>query len=137
MNLVVEIGRLTRDPEVNNGAVRLSIAVTRRFKNKEGQYDTDFINGVSFAKTGEFIQKYFHKGDKIAITGRIQTGSYTNSEGKKVYTTDVVVDNAEFVESKGGSAPDSTPSGQTKKEPTSKDDFMQVPSGDDDELPFN
>lgn len=137
MNLVVEIGRLTRDPEVNNGAVRLSIAVTRRFKNKEGQYDTDFINCVSFAKTGEFIQKYFHKGDKIAITGRIQTGSYTNSEGKKVYTTDVVVDNAEFVESKGGSAPDSTPSGQAKKEPTSKDDFMQVPSGDDDELPFN
>lgn len=137
MNLVVEIGRLTRDPEVNNGAVRLSIAVTRRFKNKEGQYDTDFINCVSFAKTGEFIQKYFHKGDKIAITGRIQTGSYTNSEGKKVYTTDVVVDNAEFVESKGGSALDSTPSGQTKKEPTSKDDFMQVPSGDDDELPFN
>lgn len=108
MNLVVEIGRLTRDPEVNNGAVRLSIAVTRRFKNKEGQYDTDFINCVSFAKTGEFIQKYFHKGDKIAITGRIQTGSYTNSEGKKVYTTDVVVDNAEFVESKGGSAPDSS-----------------------------
>lgn len=137
MNLVVEIGRLTRDPEENNGAVRLSIAVTRRFKNKEGQYDTDFINCVSFAKTGEFIQKYFHKGDKIAITGRIQTGSYTNSEGKKVYTTDVVVDNAEFVESKGGSAPDSIPSGQTKKEPTSKDDFMQVPSGDDDELPFN
>lgn len=137
MNLVVEIGRLTRDPEENNGAVRLSIAVTRRFKNKEGQYDADFINCVSFAKTGEFIQKYFHKGDKIAITGRIQTGSYTNSEGKKVYTTDVVVDNAEFVESKGGSAPDSTPSGQTKKEPTSKDDFMQVPSGDDDELPFN
>ncbi len=137
MNLVVEIGRLTRDPEVNNGAVRLSIAVTRRFKNKEGQYDTDFINCVSFAKTGEFIQKYFHKGDKIAITGRIQTGSYTNSEGKKVYTTDVVVDNAEFVESKGGSVPDSTPSGQTKKEPTSKADFMQVPSGDDDELPFN
>lgn len=137
MNLVVEIGRLTRDPEVNNGAVRLSIAVTRRFKNKEGQYDTDFINCVSFAKTGEFIQKYFHKGDKIAITGRIQTGSYTNSEGRKVYTTDVVVDNAEFVESKGGSAPDATPSGQTKKEPTSKDDFMQVPSGDDDELPFN
>lgn len=137
MNLVVEIGRLTRDPEVNNGAVRLSIAVTRRFKNKEGQYDIDFINCVSFAKTGEFIQKYFHKGDKIAITGRIQTGSYTNSEGKKVYTTDVVVDNAEFVESKGGSAPDSTPLGQTKKEPTSKDDFMQVPSGDDDELPFN
>jgi single-strand DNA-binding protein len=137
MNLVVEIGRLTRDPEANNGAVRLSIAVTRRFKNKEGQYDTDFINCVSFAKTGEFIQKYFHKGDKIAITGRIQTGSYTNSEGKKVYTTDVVVDNAEFVESKGGSAPDSTPSGQTKKESTSKADFMQVPSGDDDELPFN
>ena len=137
MNLVVEIGRLTRDPEENNGAVRLSIAVTRKFKNKEGQYDTDFINCVSFAKTGEFIQKYFHKGDKIAITGRIQTGSYTNSEGKKVYTTDVVVDNAEFVESKGTSTSDSAPSGQTKKEPTAKDDFMQVPSGDDDELPFN
>lgn len=133
MNLVVEIGRLTRDPEENNGAVRLSIAVTRKFKNKEGQYDTDFINCVSFAKTGEFIQKYFHKGDKIAITGRIQTGSYTNSEGKKVYTTDVVVDNAEFVESKGASTSDPT----TKKEPTAKDDFMQVPSGDDDELPFN
>ena len=74
MNLVVEIGRLTRDPEERNGAVRFTTAVTRRFKNKDGQYDSDFINCVAFAKTGEFIQKYFHKGDKIAITGRIQTG---------------------------------------------------------------
>ena len=82
MNLVVEIGRLTRDPEERNGAVRFTTAVTRRFKNKDGQYDSDFINCVAFAKTGEFIQKYFHKGDKIAITGRIQTGSYTNSESR-------------------------------------------------------
>lgn len=136
MNLVVEIGRLTRDPEERNGAVRFTTAVTRRFKNKDGQYDSDFINCVAFAKTGEFIQKYFHKGDKIAITGRIQTGSYTNSEGNKVYTTDVIVDNAEFVESKGTSSAGAAPVESVKGAPNPQDAFMQVPSGDDAELPF-
>ena len=106
------------------------------FKNKDGQYDSDFINCVAFAKTGEFIQKYFHKGDKIAITGRIQTGSYTNSEGNKVYTTDVIVDNAEFVESKGASSAGAAPVESVKGAPNPQDAFMQVPSGDDAELPF-
>ena len=116
MNLVVEIGRLTRDPEERNGAVRFTTAVTRRFKNKDGQYDSDFINCVAFAKTGEFIQKYFHKGDKIA--------------------TDVIVDNAEFVESKGASSAGAAPVESVKGAPNPQDAFMQVPSGDDAELPF-
>ena len=138
MNLVVEIGRLTRDPEEKNGAVRISIAVPRRFKNKDGQYDSDFINCVAFAKTGEFIQKYFHKGEKIAITGRIQTGSYTNSDGKKVYTTDVVIDNAEFVESKNVATPvsESRANHEGMSHPQDSS-FMDIPSGNDDELPFN
>ncbi len=105
MNKVVLIGRLVRDSEMrysaNNMAVlRNTVAVDRRGRAQEGQQTADFIPITAFGKTAEFIQNYFSKGSKIAITGRIQTGSYDNAEGRKVYTTDVIVEEVEFVESK-------------------------------------
>ena len=135
MNSVQLIGRLTRDPEVrytDSGAsiARFGLAVDRRFKQENGA-DADFINIVSFGKTAEFIEKYFHKGMKIALNGRIQTGSYTDKDGKKVYTTDIVAENVEFCESKGTSANNDAPA------PASDGDFMSVPDGIDDELPFH
>ena len=135
MNSVQLIGRLTRDPEIrytDGGAsiARFGLAVDRRFKQENGA-DADFINIVSFGKTAEFIEKYFHKGMKIALNGRIQTGSYTDKDGKKVYTTDIVAENVEFCESKGTSANNDAPSH------ASDGDFMNVPDGMDEELPFN
>ena len=136
MNSVQLIGRLTRDPEIrytDGGAsiARFGLAVDRRFKQENGA-DADFINIVSFGKTAEFIEKYFHKGMKIALNGRIQTGSYTDKYGKKVYTTDIVAENVEFCESKGTSSNNYAPA------PASDGDFMNVPDGmDDGELPFN
>lgn len=148
MNKVELVGRLTRDPEVrytqgeNTSAIaRFSVAVNRRFKNAEGNYDADFINCVAFGKPAEFIEKYFRKGMAIGITGRIQTGSYTNKDGVKVYTTDVVVEEAEFVESKNSgsaSATTSTPSNMSSNNNASfSDGFMNIPDGIDEELPFN
>ena len=109
MNKVILIGRLTRDVETrySQGAnpvavARYTLAIDRRFK-KEGEQEADFISCVAFGKAGEFAEKYFKKGTKIAITGRIQTGSYTNKDGQKVYTTDVVVEEQEFAESKTNS----------------------------------
>ena len=135
MNSVQLIGRLTRDPEIrytDGGAsiARFGLAVERRFKQENGA-DADFINIVSFGKTAEFIEKYFHKGMKIALNGRIQTGSYTDKDGKKVYTTDIVAENVEFCESKGTSSNNDAPA------PASDGDFMSVPDGIDEELPFN
>ena len=135
MNSVQLIGRLTRDPEVrytDGGAsiARFSLAVERRFKQENGA-DADFINIVSFGKTAEFIEKYFHKGMKIALNGRIQTGSYTDKDGKKVYTTDVIAENVEFCESKGNS------NNNEASAPAQDGDFMNVPYGIDEELPFN
>ena len=134
MNSVQLIGRLTRDPEIrytDGGAsiARFGLAVDRRFKQENGA-DADFINIVSFGKTAEFIEKYFHKGMKIALNGRIQTGNYTDKDGKKVYTADIVAENVEFCESKGTSANNDAPA------PASDGDFMSVPDGIDDELPF-
>ena len=137
MNKVILSGRLTKDPEVrytqgaNTMAVaRYTLAVDRRFK-KEGEASADFINCVAFGKTGEFAEKYFRKGTKIAIVGRLQTGSYTNKDGQKVYTTDVVLDDIEFAESKGNQSDSSRP------EPSSVGDgFMQIPDGYDENLPF-
>ena len=134
MNSVQLIGRLTRDPEIrytDGGAsiARFGLAVDRRFKQENGA-DADFINIVAFGKTAEFIEKYFHKGMKIALNGRIQTGSYTDKYGKKVYTTDVVAENVEFCESKGTSSNNDAPA------PASDGDFMSVPDGIEDELPF-
>ena len=110
MNKVILMGRLTRDPEVryssgdNQMAIaRYSIAVDRRGKRDTEGQTADFINCVAFGKAGEFAEKYFHKGTKIAVTGRIQTGSYTNKDGQKVYTTDIVIEEQEFAESKNAS----------------------------------
>lgn len=145
MNKVELVGRLTRDPEVrytqgeNASAVaRFSVAVNRRFKNAEGNYDADFINCVAFGKSAEFIEKYFRKGMAIGLTGRIQTGSYTNKDGVKVYTTDVVVEEAEFVESKNSSNATGTPNTPSNNNTSSGDGFMNIPDGiEDSELPFN
>ena len=135
MNSVQLIGRLTRDPEIrytDGGAsiARFGLAVDRRFKQENGA-DADFINIVAFGKTAEFIEKYFHKGMKIALNGRIQTGSYTDKDGKKVYTTDIVAENVEFCESKG------TSSNNDAQAPSQNGDFMSVPDEIEDELPFN
>ena len=137
MNKVIIIGRFTRDPEIKystgenaTATARFSLAVNRRFKNKEGNYDADFINCVAFGKTAEFIEKYFTKGMAIGITGRIQTGSYTNKEGQKVYTTDVVVEETEFVESKNKGTDDNVPNNNAN----SNSDFEEVIS--EDEMPF-
>ena len=137
MNKVIIIGRFTRDPEIKyttgenaTATARFSLAVNRRFKNKEGNYDADFINCVAFGKTAEFIEKYFTKGMAIGITGRIQTGSYTNKEGQKVYTTDVVVEETEFVESKNKGTSVNVPNNNAN----SNSDFEETVS--DDEMPF-
>lgn len=143
MNKVILIGRLTKDPDVryaqgNNGTTcitRYNLAVDRRFK-KDGEPDADFINCVAFGKSGEFAERYLHKGMKIAAVGRIQTGSYTNKDGQKVYTTDVVVEEHEFVESKSAQThQETTP---TTRSTASDDGFMSIPDDVDDEgLPFN
>ena len=139
MNKVIEIGRLTKDPEIkySQGAnttcvARYTLAVDRKFK-QEGQPNADFINCIAFGKLGEFAEKYLHKGTKIAVTGRIQTGSYKNKDGNTVYTTDVVVEEQEFCESKS-----SNQSQQNERPHQSSDDFMSIPDGlDDTGLPFN
>lgn len=132
------IGRLTRDPEVrysqgeNPMAVaRYTLACDRKFK-KDGEQNADFINCIAFGKSGEFAEKYLRQGIKIAVTGRIQTGSYTNKNGQKVYTTDVVVEEQEFCESKV-----SNQSQQNERPQQSSDDFMSIPDGIGDGLPFN
>ena len=144
MNKVMLVARLCRDPEVRytqgeNASViaRFSVAANRRFKNAEGNYEPDFINCVAFGKTAEFIEKYFKKGMAIGITGRIQTGNYTNKYGVKVYTTDVVVEEAEFVESKNGSSASATYNTSSNSSTTSGDGFINVPDGIDEDLPFN
>ena len=138
MNTVALIGRLTRDPEVrmttNNMAVgRYTLAVDRRFK-RDGEQSADFIPCIAFGKAAEFAEKYFQKGLKIAVTGRIQTGSYTNRDGQKVYTTDVVIESQEFVESKGDTKPKDKP--QEPPVVADSDGFLQVPDGLEEELPF-
>ena len=154
MNKVILMGRLTRDPEVrysqgeNSTAIaRYTLAVDRRFRrNNDGEQTADFIGCVAFGRSAEFAEKYFRQGLKVIVTGRIQTGSYTNKEGQKVYTTDVVVEEQEFAESKnaggsngGYSAPqhnNPAPSANTS-DLGSADGFMNIPDGIDEELPFN
>ena len=144
MNKVILMGRLTRDPEIRYSQgdsamciARYSLAVDRRGRSNGngGEQTADFINCVAFGKSGEFAEKYLHKGTKIAITGRIQTGSYTNKDGQKVYTTDVVVEEQEFAESKnaGGSTGGAFDGGSTGSAPG---DFMNIPAGVEDEIPF-
>ncbi|MCR5368391.1 single-stranded DNA-binding protein [Eubacterium sp.] len=143
MNKVILMGRLTRDPEVryNSGQngeqiaiARYSLAVDRRFK-RDGDQQADFINCVAFGKLGEFAEKYLKKGTKIAVTGRIQTGSYTNKDGQKVYTTDVVIEEQEFAESKGSS---DNSSNYSAPAPSAAPDegFIAIPDGIESDLPF-
>jgi len=147
MNKVILMGRLTRDPEVRysqgenaTAVARYTLAVDRRFTRNNDDQTADFINCVAFGRSGEFAEKYLHKGTKIAVTGRIQTGSYTNKDGVKVYTTDVVVEDQEFAESKNASAGDGgyAPAPRTTSAPAAAGDgFMNIPDGIDEELPFN
>lgn len=127
MNKVALIGRLTRDPDVrytqggeSMAIARFTLAVNRRTKKK----DADFISCVAFGKSGEFVEKYFRKGVKVAVIGRIQTGSYDNKDGHKVYTTDVVCEELDFCESKQQEKPDA-------------DGFMNIPDEIEEEMPFN
>lgn len=148
MNKVILIGRLTRDPEVRYSQgeesiviARYTLAVDRRGKKDPNEQAADFINCIAFRKNGEFAEKYLTKGMKIAVIGRIQTGSYTNKDGQKVYTTDVVVEEHEFVDSKAsGNSNSSDSSGSTRSKPenASNDGFVNIPDGvEDEEIPFN
>lgn len=139
MNKVILMGRLCADPEVrysqneNQTAVaRYRLAVDRRFK-REGDQTADFIPCVAFGKAAQFAEYYLHRGTKIIITGRIQTGSYTNKDGQKIYTTDVVVEDHEFAESKGASAGNNG----TTQRAVDSDGFMNIPDDIGEELPFN
>lgn len=144
MNKVVLIGRLTRDPDIRYSAgdsslciARYTLAVDRRFK-KQGDQEADFISCVVFGKSAEFAEKYFHKGIKIAVSGRITTGSYTNKDGVKVYTTEVTVEEQEFVESKAASQ-GSAGSGFGASERSVKlddDGFTEIVGAAQDDIPF-
>ena len=143
MNKVILMGRLTRDPEVRysqgenaTAVARFTLAVDRRFRRDDAS--TDFIGCVAFGRNAEFIEKYFRQGTKALITGRIQTGSYTNRDGQKVYTTDVVVEDQEFAESKNNSSGEGGFSGGSAPAPMAAGDgFMNIPDGIDEELPLN
>ena len=152
MNKVILMGRLTRDPQVRYtqgqdpmAIARFTLAVDRRGRKQEGQQDADFPSCVAFGKSAEFVEKYVHQGTKIVLTGRIQTGSYTNKDGNRVYTTDVVVEEQEFAESKaaasenaGGGYQQAGAAAPTRPEPTQAagDGFMNIPDAIEEELPF-
>lgn len=140
MNKIFLMGRPTRDPEVRYsqgenpmGIARITLAVDRRFKRDGDQQSADFISCVAFKNTAEFIEKYIQQGTKIVIVGRIQTGSYTNKDGQKVYTTEVVIEEIDFAQSKNDA------SGSNRPEPSAAvgDGFMNIPDGIDETLPFN
>lgn len=164
MNKVILMGRLTRDPDIRSSAgnnaqtfARYTLAVDRRFTRKDageaGQQQTaDFISCVAFGRSAEFAEKYFHKGIKIVVTGRLQTGSYINRDGVKVYTTDVVVEDQEFAESKAvsdstsgyysagsaaSSAPEAPAGAPAPDQASAGDGFMNIPGSLDEELPFS
>jgi single-strand DNA-binding protein len=147
MNKVILMGRLTRDPEVRysqsqNGEqmaiARYTLAVDRRFTRNGSDQTADFIGCVAFGRQGEFAEKYLHQGTKIAITGRIQTGSYTNKDGQKVYTTDVVVEEQEFAESKSASQGNGSyqPAQSAAPQGASAEGFMTIPDTIENDLPF-
>lgn len=134
------MGRLTKDPEIryaNSGTeiARFTVAVDRRYK-KEGEQEADFVNCLAFGKTAEVINKWFSKGNKIAIVGRIQTDSYENKEGQKVYTTDVIVENVDFIESKKDLNTTKNDNTVPERASTVGDGFMEVPNTADEGLPF-
>ena len=139
MNKAALVGRLTRDPEIRRTqgensmtVARYTLAVDRRYK-KDGGQQADFISCVAFGKNGDFVDKYLRKGMKIAVTGRIQTGSYQKQDGTKVYTTDVVVEEHDFCESRGAS---SGSSGTEQAPAVDSDGFMDIPDDIDEDLPF-
>lgn len=150
MNKVVLVGRLTRDPEVrysqgekSTAICRYTLAVDRRFK-RENEQSADFIQCLVFGKSAEFAEKYFRQGLRISISGRIQTGSYTNKDGVKVYTTEVVVEEQEFAQSRNEQGPNNSgqnSSGQSQNNyaggPSGDDGFINIPDGIEEELPFN
>ena len=150
MNKVILMGRLTREAEVrysqgdaSTAVARFSLAVDRRFKRDGDEQTADFINCVAFGRTGEFMERFGRKGTKFLVEGRIQTGSYTNRDGQKVYTTEVVVEEQEFAESKGSADVNRGNNGFQAAAPTpapafdAGDGFMNIPDGIDEELPFN
>lgn len=152
MNKVILMGRLTRDPEVRYSQgetpvaiARYTLAVDRRLNRNNGsdnQQTADFIRCVALGRNGEFAEKYLRKGIKIAVTGRIETGSYTNREGQTVYTTEVFVEEQEFAESKNSNAGSNGAyagnTGNSRPAPSGAGDgFMNIPDGIDEELPFN
>ena len=153
MNKVILMGRLTRDPEVRSSQggenslaiARYTLAVDRRFKRNGDEQTADFIGCVAFGRNAEFAEKYFRQGLKVVVTGRIQTGSYTNKDGVKVYTTEVIVEEQEFAESRAASeANRSMGGGYQSSAPSTPDPmgaagdgFMNIPDGIDEELPFN
>ena len=148
MNKVILMGRLTRDPEVRYSQgenalaiARYTLAVDRRAARREGEATADFINCVAFGRSAEFAERYLRQGTKIVVSGRIQTGSYTNRDGQKVYTTEVVVEESEFAESKANSSAPSNNSYQASPAPSPRadigDGFMNIPDGIDEELPFS
>lgn len=140
MNKVILIGRLIKDPDVRMGTndtkiARYTLAVNRKY-HKNNEPTADFIGCVALGKNGEFAEKYLYKGIKIAVTGRIQTGSYTNRDGQKVYTTDVLIEEQEFAESKKNQSEEQRPPIPSPEQ--GADDFMSVPAfAEDDELPFS
>lgn len=145
MNRAILMGRLTRDPEVrytsgekSMAVARYTLAVDRRGRgNNSGEQTADFINIVAFDKAGEFAERYFRQGMRVLVSGRIQTGSYTNKEGQKVYTTDILVDSQEFADSKGAGSGSGSGSSAAPSAPMG-DGFMNIPDGVEDEgLPFN
>ena len=147
MNKVILMGRLTRDPDVRysnsqNGEqmaiARYTLAVDRRFArgNSSDQQNADFISCVAFGRQGEFAEKYLKQGTKIALTGRIQTGSYTNKDNQKVYTTEVVVEEQEFAESKNSGQSNNNASSQPEPATANADGFMNIPEGIENDLPF-
>lgn len=132
MNKVILMGRLTKDPDMRGEGTslcaRYNLAVDRRYK-KEGEAEADFIPVVVFGKGAEFAEKYLKKGMKIVVSGRIQTGSYTNKDGQKIYTTDVIAEDQEFAESKKAGAESGAESG-------ADNDFMSIPDNVKDDMPF-
>lgn len=142
MNKWIGMGRLTRDPEVRYtttkenqqmAIARYTLAIDRRGKQQEGQPTADFISCVAFGRQGEFAEKYLKQGTKITVAGRIQTGSYTDKDGKKIYTTDIVIEEQEFAESKKAEGNQNT---QPAPKESADEGFMNIPEGIEQDLPF-
>ena len=143
MNKIIIMGRLTRNPEIrytqgeNQTAIaRFSLAVDRRWK-REGEPDADFFNCTAFGRQAEFVEKYLKKGTKIAITGRVQNDNYTDRNGQKVYSVQIMVDEMEFAESKSKNAEAGQQDGSSERPSYTGDGFMAIPEGTEDELPFS